>query len=101
MGPYSELGYSGLAPSASTGPFLCLLLSLSPVVQIRETELQRTQLLTVKQPSAEPGFGPHVTLKPVLVTAQFRCISMALGTSGHVLSVKHSQMLNLTNSEPN
>lgn len=42
-------------------------------VQTRETELQRDDLLTVRQPSTEPGFGPSVALKPVLVTAQFLC----------------------------
>lgn len=44
---------------------------MSPIVQTRETELQREELLTVTQPSADPGLGPGVILKPVLVTAQF------------------------------
>lgn len=40
-----------------------------------------------------------MALKPVLATAQFLYVPMALGTSGHVLSVKHTWMLSLTNSE--
>lgn len=87
MGPDNKLGLSGLAPSASSGPFLCLLLSMSPRVPTRETELQRDDLFIVSRPSTEPGFGSGVALKPVLVTAKFLYVPMALGTSGHVLSL--------------
>lgn len=47
---------------------------MSPTVQTRDTELQRDDLLSVTQPSVEPGFGPGVALKPVLVKAQFLCL---------------------------
>lgn len=89
MGSYNKPGYSVLAPSASTGPLLYLLLGMSPVVQTRETKLQPDDLLTVSQPRAGPVFGPGVTLKSVPVTAQFLC----LHGLGHLRSRAISQTL--------